>query len=1809
MINRNNQHNNPQQVKGWRRLLAWLCAFMLLISSCGVTSFAAAERIYSAPVTAPIIQAEETPGPEDADEEEDEDEDGDPDADEEEDEDPDADEEEDEYADEDTDAEEDEESEEDAEPEPAPDRVYYPGTLTAEAEGCSIRIDYTADARIPENAALHAEIVQGADLYTVLKTAARLVRNEDNDEIWERRVSGESNRFYALAVTDEEGNAILPYTGVTLVYESPENPEDAVYCLAGDNARILEPEDGSLTVEDYQMEPFGFAAVEKVQIGIVTLEYSEDDYTVTAAYGPEAGFPSDTELKVREILPGTEEYTLYSGMTEDSLNEEWSEITLERYFDITFVSGGKELEPQADVDVQIAFREAIELTEEHDMQAVHIENNEASVIEAETDSNEAAKNNDDAIDTVSFTSDSFSVYGIVRRKKISQKVLAADGQTYEIEVTYGPEAEIPEGAVLKVEEIPEGSDLWEAYRKQTAAALEADDVRLPGLYDITILDAEGSEVEPKAAINVSITLANAENDEDLHVVHFTEEIPEELVTPAAEEETGEQAEAQPLAQEDRISSETIESNVEGQTVTFETEGFSVYAFAYVVDFHYVVDGQRYDFSIPGGGFVSISDIVELLHIPTNRGASSDDEQALAEETESEHEAIQTFIVPEVTISEETRKFIAAIEKIEFTSPELVSVSKVESTSTIGQIKEKLGLECEYSVELSEKMIEEINSRTVQAGDWVLISLLPFDTEEWLTVTLTGGEVFRIKVTDAQIRTTVISASGDKYEIIVTYNDSAEIPENAELAVREIRTDEEEYTANLEKANRILASSEGTALTGPVQFDISIVADGEEIEPRDGSIVSVEIRMLPEMFDQKTEEDSDNHGNPENITGVWFPGGQVEGAEGQYYVGLSVLHLTGDDEAEIIENVSSTVNGNNQIVLQFETESFSSYFINGTNWDSIRSLPDSIYVGDRIYLLNCPDVWATKIGNVITETKHDGDSANFKTVEAIHDGSFIFVPRANWNNGNPDPGNGKKIQVLPERSGSHPATISTVNNADVGISLNLFDYDLDNYLDNRFNNRDLGDHLDWFWNHGINNGHSLKFLGSGITNATDGINKYTEKGINQGIVATQLSDGYPVLNTDSTSLSYLFAPSGGNDKRAYTNVDGLFKKVGDYYVYDSNENYAYYNSSTNRFEVYGGTYEQKSRAEQGIGAISGELMGNTNGKAIGFFPFHPYDPDYDLYVNWNPNLNHHFGLSMSVQFTLPKDPKARTDSEGNPIVFEFSGDDDMWVFIDGKLAMDIGGIHQPLPGTINFKDGTVTANGSTQLDENAFRSRFPDLFDGNQHTLQVFYIERGGCDSNCKIKFNLTQYGHLRFTKVDNDNQNVNLTGALFGIYKDEACSVPLMETLTDGSSRAYIAESDSDGRVQFSDLPLGSYYLKELAAPAGYELDPTVHTVLVYTQGNQVQVKVKLDNIDVTDDFGYKYPNKKPAPISLGLHKVWTDEEGAQVSVPDGAQATFALKRFKTSRVTTAQSPVSSEKRVSTVTIGWVGSDGVTHDLESFDFIVNNPYTVSWNYAGSYTGAKGSTAYESGETSFSRYLSNNAEKIYIRDDSGTGNNIEQIQITGNQFFGNTAGGRIDTVNFTTVHDTYSQEVTLSGSTWDYTFSNLPVMQLSGNVEYRYAYYLEEISSISPDGTFVVYKDSSGNILNTPADGATNATTTEYVENRIPNGSIVIDKTVLKNGRKDTGAVGTYWFAVYQGPYDAQTNPTPVRTDSITIGGDLREGRSERGRQRRNGNADGRIDSDTRNRRPGSAEHTAESRHTYQQEMVPGERRRYNGKHS
>ena len=98
-----------------------------------------------------------------------------------------------------------------------------------------------------------------------------------------------------------------------------------------------------------------------------------------------------------------------------------------------------------------------------------------------------------------------------------------------------------------------------------------------------------------------------------------------------------------------------------------------------------------------------------------------------------------------------------------------------------------------------------------------------------------------------------------------------------------------------------------------------------------------------------------------------------------------------------------------------------------------------------------------------------------------------------------------------------------------------------------------------------------------------------------------------------------------------------------------------------------------------------------------------------------------------------------------MVFNFTGDDDVWVFIDGVLVLDLGGIHQALGGSINFATGDITydktqSHGDTpartiaQAFKNAGKTW--DSTPYKTHHLSFFYLERGDGGSNCKIKFNL-----------------------------------------------------------------------------------------------------------------------------------------------------------------------------------------------------------------------------------------------------------------------------------------------------------------------------------------------------------------------------------------------------------------------------------------------------------------------------------------
>lgn len=292
---------------------------------------------------------------------------------------------------------------------------------------------------------------------------------------------------------------------------------------------------------------------------------------------------------------------------------------------------------------------------------------------------------------------------------------------------------------------------------------------------------------------------------------------------------------------------------------------------------------------------------------------------------------------------------------------------------------------------------------------------------------------------------------------------------------------------------------------------------------------------------------------------------------------------------------------------------------------------------------------------------------------------------------------------------------TVDSAKRGITINMFNYDTA----------------------GINEGHSLKFS-NGSDGGNEDYNKYRgPSDLSLGIMQKRLGeDSYPIVDKGKKeSSSYLFSTKEGTGKEFYSDANYLFKQDADgYYEYDSTKNFAQFNKNTKEFTVYKVPGSSKDPIDLQQGSKHGSFFPfNTLGdhKYWGIPQISEKSPDF------------HFGMTMSAKFIQPKDGKIN----GNNIVFEFSGDDDVWVYIDGVLVLDIGGIHNSVSGSIDFAEGTVKVGSNNYTLKNLFKeagaekegdfvSRKDIFKDYTVHTINFYYLERGKGDSNCKLKFNL-----------------------------------------------------------------------------------------------------------------------------------------------------------------------------------------------------------------------------------------------------------------------------------------------------------------------------------------------------------------------------------------------------------------------------------------------------------------------------------------
>lgn len=241
------------------------------------------------------------------------------------------------------------------------------------------------------------------------------------------------------------------------------------------------------------------------------------------------------------------------------------------------------------------------------------------------------------------------------------------------------------------------------------------------------------------------------------------------------------------------------------------------------------------------------------------------------------------------------------------------------------------------------------------------------------------------------------------------------------------------------------------------------------------------------------------------------------------------------------------------------------------------------------------------------------------------------------------------------------------------------------------------------------------------------------------------------------------------------------------------NFPFNESTFNGITTYSyDSFTDKNRVIDVDGDFKVDTYSNAtvgNDKGVGFFPFDNSDS--------TKNANKYgFGTEFDIDFYMSETGKlTAADGTQKDITFNFSGDDDVWVYVDGVLVLDLGGAHKVSSGSINFSDMQVIYKAAVDSSDNinnrtadpktddkyatdekyvttvdlakifkANGAEFNNKNSSKKHTLQMFYMERGSFDSNCSISFNLPQNtGLLVRNDVNFDSVNPGLKDATMGI--------------------------------------------------------------------------------------------------------------------------------------------------------------------------------------------------------------------------------------------------------------------------------------------------------------------------------------------------------------------------------------------------------------------------------------------------------------
>ena len=1088
------------------------------------------------------------------------------------------------------------------------------------------------------------------------------------------------------------------------------------------------------------------------------------DVTVTVE-AQEGAFPAGTCMEVRQV---TDEHV--QDAVEDAVA---GQILWLQAVDISFFDGEhRELQPQMPIRVQIG-SEKIQDQDTAATEVLHVEEDGTAKIIGQEDAR-----TDTEADRVAFETDQFSIYVVAG---IEKTVLASDGNNYRITVGFGPEACVPQDADLEVDELLAADDAYSAYAQKAAQtlALDADRIGSIRLFDIRIVDSTGEKVTVQAPVDVRIELTDRAGDAAAtKIVHMADSAANGEVVTCEESETQ-----------------------TGRTLRFAADGFSVYA---------IVEEQEPVQTQP----VTVADLAEL-------NAHLDEEFAFS--VHSPDRYFLNTLNANSAFYLDTNGSMAAKWKIEpagegtyYLSTEVDGARKYlyNPSGNLAGLSDTPRTAFAISRAADGKFYFKISG----ANKWLQYSGSGTGIRFWTDNNNATNSQITITYADS------LAVAKDPYGLdgrsfgIAWHNDTAS---SAALTAEGTASGSQQRLKGLDLLMKpdvldhdgILLVAQGADLQEWTfvsvqgdQYRLTTVVDGEtkylSISGNSVTLLDAPDETCLITATPGTGAYAGKWHFTVNGSSLNLPGNAAAGFNGATGTGagtwMNLVERSSLDDDDFIlysakkVSVSDPVNvyDGQQVIIYTRI------------WNDAKKKYEFFAVDHNGVLIPCYDA-----GDVIEWIGSNVNTALWEFTEYTSGG----VPNYYYELQNTQYGE----VIAPQVTGNQALSESTI-----GINLNgrrygeststIIAWDETQYSYSGLKTENgrvvpcaLSEAEDFYFavihpvdpqdeleevrtidsdQYGIemkmidfnnaNNGNSRDVVQTGFFGET----------AQSGLLSTDLGEnGYPtataLTNSDGQPLSDLFTEMQPVN---HLFIESIYNESG-YFEYNSTENFAHLNDD-GTFTVYdaiaGITGSQEHKATRTHGQFMpydditpGHFAYDANGEPITNLTdvlknelpdTHPRKGEQLYTVGSNKEVDYFFGMEMSASFTQTA---SGLDAWGHDIIFEFSGDDDFWFYVDGELVLDLGGVHEAEAGSINFRTGEVQssrgvsttlyeifrsnyeARGLSQeeisakleeiFEEKTVNGRTVQVFkDYSQHSMKMFYMERGAGASNLHMRFNL-----------------------------------------------------------------------------------------------------------------------------------------------------------------------------------------------------------------------------------------------------------------------------------------------------------------------------------------------------------------------------------------------------------------------------------------------------------------------------------------